>query len=169
MEILSHRQSLIRILRGAYSGEMAAAYAYRGHWKSVSNITERRRIRRIEKEEWVHRRRVSLMLARLDSHPSRLREAKMLVIGRAIGFLCHLTGWFLPMYFAGRIESRNVQEYLDAASYARALGLKEFEAELLVMAEVEKKHEAFFMNVVAGHQMLPLTQKIFGWGPGKEK
>ena len=29
------RRNLIRILQNAYSGEIAAAYAYRGHWKSV--------------------------------------------------------------------------------------------------------------------------------------
>ncbi len=29
------RQNLIRILQSAYSGEMAAAYAYRGHWKNI--------------------------------------------------------------------------------------------------------------------------------------
>jgi len=148
---------------------MAAAYAYRGHWKSVSNAAERRRIQRIEKEEWVHRRRVRLMLEALSSNPSRLREAKMLVIGRTIGFLCHLIGWFLPMYFAGRIESRNVQEYVDAASYAGALGLKEFESELLVMAEVGKKHEAYFKNIVSGHRLLPVTQKIFRWGPDSDQ
>lgn len=169
MERPSHRESLIAILRGAYSGEMAAAYAYRGHWKSVSNAAERRRIQRIEKEEWVHRRRVRLMLESLSSGPSRLREAKMLMIGRTIGILCHLIGWFLPMYFAGRIESRNVQEYVDAASYASALGLREFEAELLVMAEVEKKHEAYFKNIVAGHRLLPVTQKIFRWGPDNDQ
>lgn len=168
MERLSHRQSLIEILRGAYSGEMAAAYAYRGHWKSVSKIDERRRIRRIEMEEWIHRRRVGLMLESLQSKPSRLREVKMLMIGRAIGISCHMIGWFLPMYFAGRIESRNVQEYIDAAFHAGALGLKEFESELMVMANVEKKHEEFFMNIVVGHRLLPITQKLFRWGPGEQ-
>jgi Uma2 family endonuclease len=29
------RQNLIRILQSAYSGELAAAFAYRGHWKSL--------------------------------------------------------------------------------------------------------------------------------------
>lgn len=169
MEKASHQESLIHILRAAYSGEMAAACAYRGHWKSVSNTSERRRIRRIEMEEWVHRRRVGVMLESLGSRPSRLREAKMLMIGCTIAVSCHLIGWFLPMYFAGRIESRNVQEYLDAAFYAGKLGLKEFESELLVMARVEKKHEKFFMNVVTGHRLLPITQKFFRWGPDNQQ
>jgi rubrerythrin len=168
MEKASHQASLIRILRAAYSGEMAAACAYRGHWKSVSNTGERKRIRRIEMEEWVHRRRVGVMLESLGSKPSRLREARMLMIGCTIAVSCHLIGWFLPMYFAGRIESRNVQEYLDAAFHAGALGLKDFESELLVMARVEKKHEKFFMNIIIGHRLLPITQKFFHWGPGNQ-
>ena len=47
--------SLIEILQLAYSGELAAAYAYRGHWKSVSDPEERHRIEEIENEEWHHR------------------------------------------------------------------------------------------------------------------
>jgi demethoxyubiquinone hydroxylase (CLK1/Coq7/Cat5 family) len=45
---LSH---LILILKLAYSGERAAAYAYRGHWHSVRNPDERARIEAIENEE----------------------------------------------------------------------------------------------------------------------
>ena len=40
---------LVAILQLAYSGELAAALAYRGHWKSVSDIEDRRRIRQIER------------------------------------------------------------------------------------------------------------------------
>lgn len=169
MEKPSDRESLINILRAAYSGEMAAAYAYRGHWKSLSKLEERRKVRRIEMEEWVHRRRVLFMLGKMASKPSQLREAKMLMIGRTIGILCHVIGWFLPMYFAGRIESRNVQEYLDAARYAGAVGLTEFETELLVMAKVEQKHEDYFKNIVTGHRLLPITQRFFHWGPNKDQ
>ena len=43
------RQNLIRILQNAYSGELAAAYAYRGHWQSLKkSAAERERIRQIE-------------------------------------------------------------------------------------------------------------------------
>jgi hypothetical protein len=68
------------------------------------------------------------------------------------------------MYFAGRLESGNVIEYQVAASHAGALGLKEFEADLLVMAQVEKEHELFFSNVISGHRLLPLVSGMFGWG-----
>jgi hypothetical protein len=164
MEREAHRHHLIHILQGAYSGELAAGFAYRGHWKSVKNANERAAIKKIEHEEWVHRQRVGEMLASLDSGPRRLREVKLWMIGRTIGLSCHLIGWFLPMYFAGRLESGNVIEYEVAASHAGALGLKEFEADLLVMARVEKEHELFFLNVITGHRLLPIVSGMFGWG-----
>jgi rubrerythrin len=158
------RRELIRILQGAYSGELAAGLAYRGHWKSVSSADERTAIQKIEREEAVHRQRVGEMLDALGSGPLKLREARMWVIGRTIGLSCHALGRFLPMYFAGRLESGNVVEYENAAAHASALGLNEFEADLLVMARVEKEHELFFLSMVVGHRLLPLMHRIFGWG-----
>lgn len=164
MDREGHHHHLIHSLQGAYSGELAAGFAYRGHWKSVKNTNERAAIQTIEREEWVHRKRVGEMLASIGGAPLRIREAKLWVIGRTIGLACHLIGWFLPMYFAGRLESGNVIEYQVAASQAGALGLKEFEADLLVMAEVEREHEQFFLNVIAGHRLLPIVSGVFGWG-----
>lgn len=93
-----------------------------------------------------------------------MRELRMLATGRVIGILCHLIGWFLPMYFAGRLESRNVCEYESAAFQARELGLRECESELRLMAAVEKEHEVFFMKAIAAHRLLPLMRRIFRWG-----
>jgi demethoxyubiquinone hydroxylase (CLK1/Coq7/Cat5 family) len=158
------RHELVRILQGAYSGELAAGLAYRGHWKSVKNADDRAAIQKIEREEAVHRQRVGEILESLGARPLKFREAKMWMIGRTIGLSCHVIGRFLPMYFAGRLESGNVVEYEDAASHARALGLLEFEADLLVMARVEKEHEIFFLRAVAGHRLLSLMRAIFKWG-----
>jgi hypothetical protein len=164
MDRQGHRQQLIHILQGAYSGELAAGFAYRGHWKSVKNPAERAAIQKIEQEEWVHRTRVGEMLSSLGGAPRKLREAKLWLIGRMIGLACHLIGWFLPMYFAGRLESGNVIEYEVAASHAGALGLTEFEADLRVMAKVEKEHELFFLRVISDHRWLPFISSLFGWG-----
>ena len=168
MDHQGHRSHLIHILQGAYSGELAAGFAYRGHWKSVKNAHERAAIQKIEREEWVHRKRVGEMLAGLDSAPQKFLEAKLWLIGRTIGLSCHLIGWFLPMYFAGRLESGNVIEYQVAASHAAELGLREFEADLLVMARVEKEHELFFLHVITGHRLLPIVSGMFGWGALEE-
>jgi len=164
MDPEGHRRHLVQILQSACSGELAAGFAYRGHWKSLKNVDERAAIQKIENEEWVHRNRVGEMLTIIDASPLKYREAKFWLIGKTIGLACHVIGWFLPMYFAGRLESGNVVEYETAAFHAASLGLKEFEADLLVMAEVEKEHELFFLNAVASHRLLPLVSSFFGWG-----
>jgi demethoxyubiquinone hydroxylase (CLK1/Coq7/Cat5 family) len=160
----SSRDALVGILQNAYSGELAAAYAYRGHWKSLKNADEIRSIQKIEDEEWRHRQKVGELLTALGAQPKKLKEIKMWLIGRSIGLLCHLIGWFLPMYFAGRLESQNIKEYADAAFHASELGLSEYGSELLVMSAVEKEHEIFFFTVVAGHRLLPFMRLFFHWG-----
>lgn len=159
-----HRQRLIEILQNAYSGEQAAAYAYRGHWKSLRNADERREIQRIEREEWVHRREVGVMLAELGHAPVRSKEIRTWIIGRFLGLACRCIGWFLPMYFAGRLESGNAAEYDDASQHAAALGLDTYVAALDEMSEVEKEHEIFFQSMVTGHPWLPFMRKRFRWG-----
>src|SRR5262245_28712834 len=105
------RQKLIAILQLAYSGELAAAYAYRGHWQSVSDLAEVEAIRGVEEDEWHHRQLVGEMLKSLASGPNKQRERRAAIIGRTLAFLCHVMGWLAPMYGAGRLESRNVKEY----------------------------------------------------------
>jgi rubrerythrin len=150
------RHSLVRILQLAYSGERAAAYAYRGHWKSVADADERSRIKAIEEEEWHHRALVGEMLVKLGARPGRLREARAAAVGRTLGLLCHLSGWLAPMYGAGRLESRNVREYETAARYARDCGCAEFVDCLLAMAEVEWEHEKYFRAQVLKHSLARL-------------
>lgn len=159
----SAKTNLIRILQHAYSGEVAAAYAYRGHWKSLKEGTERDHIKRIEEEEWDHRRRVGEWLEKLGAKPKPAREKVFWTVGRTLGVSCHISGWFMPMYFAGRLESQNSVEYEDAAAIARELGLDECVADLLDMARVEVEHEEFFRGVVANHRLLPVMKRVFGW------
>ena len=147
----ANRLALIAILQLAYSGERAAGLAYRGHWESVSEPDERRRIREIEDEEWHHRRLVGEMLAALGSGPRTAREVRAAFVGRLLGVLCHLSPWFFPMYGAGRLESRNIGEYEDAARFARGCGHEGFVDCLLGMAEVEWEHEHYFRAKVVGH------------------
>ena len=157
------RHNLIRILQNAYSGEIAAAYAYRGHWKSLRESPEKARIKEIEAEEWDHRTRVGEWLAKLDAKPNAVREKIFWTIGRVIGAACFLSGWFMPMYFAGRLESGNVVEYEDAAALARELDMPECSRDLLDMARVEAEHELFFREMVTGHRLLPAMKRVFGW------
>ena len=162
------RQRLLHILKLAYSGELAAAYAYRGHWKSVRQQQDKDRIQLIEEEEWHHRKQVGVLLTRLGEHPDAWKELKARLIGRTIGFLCHVTGWLAPMYGAGALESRNIKEYEAAARYARDCGCKEYIDCLLTMAEVEWEHEKYFRTQVLGH---PLGRRLPIWPspPAKER
>lgn len=164
MDRRTTHQRLVRILRAAYSGELAAAYAYRGHWKSLKDAAEREKVKQIEREEWAHRRHVGLMLNDLGSGPAVFKEIALRAVGRTVGALCHVAGWFLPMYFAGRVEGANVREYELAAEHACELGLTDCEGRLREMAGVEREHEVFFLGVIAGHRLLPLMGSIFGWG-----
>ena len=161
----THRK-LIALLQLAYSAERAAGYAYRGHWQSVAAKDERDRIRQIENEEWHHRQLVGGMLESLGSRPSKQREIRSLLIGRVLGFLCHLMGWLAPMYGAGRLESRNIREYETAARYARDCGHEEFVDCLLTMAEVEWEHEYYFRARVLLHF---LGHKLPLWPPPPPK
>jgi rubrerythrin len=147
----SARQKLIAILQLAYSGERAAGYAYNGHWKSLSDTAERDRVRQIEDEEWEHRRLVGEMLAGLGAGPRSSRELRATLVGRALGVLCLVAPWLVPMYGAGRLESRNIGEYEDAARHARECGRGDLVDCLLTMAEVEWEHEAYFRGRVEGH------------------
>jgi demethoxyubiquinone hydroxylase (CLK1/Coq7/Cat5 family) len=157
------KSKLILILQSAHSGEVAAAYAYRGHWKSLRESPEKQRIKEIEAEEWDHRRRVGEWLAKLDAKPRPLREKIFWTIGRVLGLSCYLSGWFMPMYFAGRLESKNSVEYEDAAVLAKELEMQECLDDLLDMARVELEHELFFREVLTGHRLLPMMKRVFGW------
>ena len=83
-------------------------------------------IRKIENDEWVHREKVGKLLAQLGASPLSGRELRSSLVGHALCFLCSFSGWFLPMYFAGRLETRNVEQYDAAAGYAAELGLDHF-------------------------------------------
>jgi rubrerythrin len=147
------KEKLIALLQLAYSGELAAAHAYRGHWRSVRNPDEKTSIKNIEDDEWRHRRLVGEMLTGLGSGPSRRREIRATVIGRTLGLLCHFTGWLAPMYGAGKLESRNIREYETAARYARVCGRIDLIDCLLEMAEVESEHELCFRSRVLTHAL----------------
>ena len=158
------RQNLIRILQSAHAGELAAAYAYRGHWKSLKESAEKERIKQIEAEEWMHRENVVRWLVELNAEPRKIREKIFWTIGRSLGVLCYVSGWFFPMYFAGRLESKNVQEYVDAAECAKELKMQRCFDEMMEMSRVEAEHEEFFRQTVSHHRLLPITKKCFRWG-----
>lgn len=158
------RQQLVAILVAAHSGEQAAALAYRGHWRSSRAPQERERIRRIEDDEWRHRCSVAQMLARLGAAPDRLRELRSRAVGRALGALCRVAGWLLPMYAAGWLEHANVCAYDEAAGFAEQGGFPELAPALREMAAVEREHERYFRERVVSHR---LSRLLRPWWRGR--
>lgn len=150
----------------SFSSRMPASLgrrdAYRGHWKSCRDSAEREQIRKIEEDEWHHRRLVRNLLTQLNAHPRLLREIRFFLIGRTLGVACRFLGWFIPMYAAGRLESHNVREYEDAADYALACGHPEMLDCLLTMAEVEWDHEKYFRGNDRGSSLAPLHPVVEG-------
>ncbi|MGH9186846.1 MAG: ferritin-like domain-containing protein [Acidimicrobiales bacterium] len=161
------RRSFVTLLQAAYSGELAAARAYHGHWRSVHDEQDRAEIQRIEQAELHHRRLVGEMLAELGAGPARWRELLMGTIGRSAGAMCHVSGRFLPMYVAGWLEAINVNQYATGATHASALGLDHFLVDLRDMVEEEQRHERFFAARAAGHRLLPVVRWVGRWDPDR--
>ena len=142
------RRRLVRLLQLAYSGEKAAALAYQGHSRSVRDSGEKAMIRKIENDEWVHREKVGRLLEKMGAVPLKVRELRASVVGHTLSFFCGLAGRFMPMFLAGKLETKNVCEYEKAAGFAAELGLMDFLPDLQEMAAVEVEHEKYFFEVI---------------------
>jgi hypothetical protein len=159
------RARLVRILQDAHAGELAAAFAYRGHARSLRDEAQRTEVRRIEGAEWHHRAEVAVLLGELGARHRWRRELLMGSVGRFFGALCFVGGWFAPMYAAGRLEAMNVVQYVDARDAARRLGLLSAADRLDRMCVEEARHEQWFGDQVRGHWMLTATSRVLGWTP----
>jgi len=156
--------NLADLLRKAYSAEKAASFAYQGHAASVSDHEEKVAIRQIEHDEWNHREEVLAIMNRYEISPSKWYEFRFHIIGKIISFSCHLIGWFMPYYFAGRLESGNVCEYFRMMQLFHELGITEHNEVLYEMGIKEKEHELYFLGKIKNKKLLPFFEKIFFWG-----
>jgi rubrerythrin len=155
---------LVDLLQRAYSAEKAAAFAYQGHAGSVKDRNEKNAIRQIEIDEWNHRKEVLALMQQYEVPISHYYEFRFHVIGKIISASCYIIGWFMPFYFAGRLESGNVCEYFRMKQYFNALGIKEHDKLLYEMGIKEKEHEVYFLEKIKVNKRLPFFEKLFGWG-----
>ncbi len=155
---------LVKLLRMAYSAEKAAAFAYIGHAGSVKNPDEKAAIKQIEMDEWHHREVVLAIMQQYGIPPSRYNEVKYHIIGRILSASCYVIGWFMPYFFAGRLESGNVCEYFIMMRYFNDLGITAHDKDLYEMGIKEKEHEVYFQKSLESNRLLPLFERIFGWG-----
>ncbi len=155
---------LVDLIQMAYSAEKAAAFAYIGHAASVKNKEEKVAIKQIEIDEWNHRAEVMLLMKEYDIPVSKWYEFKFHVIGKLISGSCFVIGWFMPFYFAGRLESGNVCEYFRMKHYFNSLGIKKHDVVLYEMGMKEKEHEVYFLEQIKDSKLLPFFEKLFFWG-----
>jgi hypothetical protein len=160
---LQHPQ-LVDLIQQAYSAEKAAAFAYIGHAASVKNREEKVAIKQIEVDEWNHRDEVMLIMKEYNIPVSKWYEFKFHVIGKIISGSCFVIGWFMPFYFAGRLESGNVCEYFRMKQYFNSLGIKKHDVILYEMGIKEKEHEVYFLEQIKDSKLLPFFEKLFFWG-----
>lgn len=160
---------LERLLQRAYSAERAASFAYVGHANSLRDPAEKAAIRQIEDDEWAHRRHVFAIMQRHDVSVSRWFEVRYYIVGKLIGASCHVIGWFMPYFFAGKLESGNVCEYFVMMRYFREQGIHEHDGILYEMGMKEKEHELYFLEQVKRSRLLPWFEKIFAWGRDRSR
>jgi rubrerythrin len=163
---LNHPE-LANLLQKAYSAEKAAAFAYQGHAGSVKDKTQKAAIRQIELDEWSHRKEVLEIMEKYSIPVSKFYEARFYVVGKIISVSCYVIGWFMPYYFAGRLESGNVCEYFRMMQYFHELGILEHNSVLYEMGIKEKEHEIYFLSKIGNKKMLPFFEKLFAWGSSK--
>lgn len=156
--------ALVDLLQKAYSAEKAAAFAYQGHAASVKDPEEKMHIRQIEEDEWNHRKEVLGIMKDFNIPVSRWYELRFHLIGKSISLSCHVIGWFMPFYFAGRLESGNVCEYFRMKQYFNTLGISKYDTMLYDMGIKEKEHEVYFLQKIKTNRLLPFFEKWFGWG-----
>ena len=155
---------LVASLKKAYSAERAACYAYIGHAGSLKDRDEIAAVKRIEDDEWDHRRHVGQIMAHYGIQPSRWQEIKYAIIGRCIGMSCYVIGRFMHYFFAGKLESGNVCEYFVMIKHFRSLGITQHDEVLYEMGVREKEHEVHFIEVIKDEPWLPWFERIFSWG-----
>ena len=165
-ELVHGHSRLVKLVQLAYSAERAAAFAYIGHAGSVDDPAAKAALVQIEAEEWGHRTSVLDIMRTYDIPISRILEIRFFLIGKLISASCYVIGWFMPYYFAGRLESGNVCEYFIMQQYFHELGITDHDDVLYEMGITEKEHEQFFLDGITNKRLLPVFQRVFGWGNG---
>lgn len=163
---LNHPE-LVDLLKKAYSAEKAASFAYQGHAGAVKNQEEKKAIRQIELDEWNHRKEVLEIMQQYNIPISNYYEVRFYIIGKIISGSCYVIGWFMPFYFAGRLESGNVCEYFRMKQFFNSLGIHEHDTILYEMGIKEKEHEVYFLEQIKTNKLLPFFEKLFSWGNKK--
>ncbi|MCO4744304.1 MAG: demethoxyubiquinone hydroxylase family protein [Proteobacteria bacterium] len=132
-------------LKVAYSTEIGASTAYRGHSAATSDPDVAAHIAFIETEELRHRARVGEMMEALDARPFIVLEWLFLAIGTVVGLGCYVWGEWASAFGAAQFEVGGVGDYRRAAKAARRVDREDLAVELDAMEQDEADHRAFFL------------------------
>lgn len=145
-------KSLKSSLQFAHAAEIAAHYAYVGHWKSIPdhfvNLPVKIEIQKIALDEIKHVYALEVMLDMVGAKPSKVKDFIGLCVGKTIGFACHIFGWNIPMKIAALMEKIGTASYYEIADLAvKETGNMDIYNQLLDMAANEEEHEKYFKEV----------------------
>jgi demethoxyubiquinone hydroxylase (CLK1/Coq7/Cat5 family) len=132
-------------LKVAYSTEIGAATAYRGHSAATKDPDVAAHIAFIEAEEHRHRARVGEMMDAFDARPFLPLEWVFTVVGTVIGFGCRVWGEWASAFGAAQFEFGGMGDYRRAAKAARSIDREDLAVELDHMEQDEADHRAFFL------------------------
>src|SRR5688572_8477347 len=139
------RSELVRGLRRAHAGEVAAALAYARHAERLP-ADDAARVREIERDEWRHRAELVEMLYGLGSRPSPAAELSKV----ALGFVLWVVGTVAPVRWMHRVaavlEHRGSAEYLSLADLADRAAPR-LSVPLRTMAGAESAHARTFRRL----------------------
>ena len=136
---------LIRQIKYAHAAELGAYLAYEGHSKAMNlNPGQKAYFHKIKMDELEHRKILEDLLKRFKTKPSKTLNLAFSIIGRVLGVLSRITGYYLPMKVAGFMEKLGTDGYVGMAKIA----LEKLDVGLynvfMDMAEVESTHEEWF-------------------------
>ncbi|MBX2798326.1 MAG: demethoxyubiquinone hydroxylase family protein [Myxococcales bacterium] len=136
---------LIFHLKVAYSTEIGASTAYRGHAAATRHPDVAADIRRIEQDELRHRASVGQLLEAFEARPWWWLEAVFTVVGTVIGAGCHVWGGWASAFGAAQFELGGAGDYRRAAAAAQAAGHDDLVARLELYKEQEEAHRRYFL------------------------
>lgn len=146
-------------LRVAYSTELGASRAYRGHSRATRDPELARYIAGVEQDELHHRAFVAILLERYGARPFYPLEALFFCIGTVVGLGCHVWGDWASAFGAAQLELGGMGDYRRAAAAARRLGKHALAVQLDAMGEQEAAHRRFFQALARSRLPLPLVER----------
>lgn len=141
-------------LRVAYSTEIGAASAYRGHAKSTRDPAVAAHIAQIEQDERGHRAALGALLKRFKVRPIYPLELFFWCVGNIIGLGCFVWGEWASAFGAAQFEFGGIGDYRRAARAARAVGEEALAVQMDTYQQQEADHRAFFLALARSRFLL---------------